>query len=239
METVSHRPLSDFLKQNSLFEFFCDKESEESYNEIQSLEEGERKNKHRKTTYAVSRDKNELPTFTLTLKARKSAGKRKVYDISVPTYNNFIANGIVIHNCGTPDYLSPEVIEGNPHGKGVDIWALGILIYEMLNGSPPFVGSNRNELYQNIIKANVQFPEFISEDAKNIISLFLKKQPEDRLTFDNAKKHKFFKSIDWELLIEKKVDPPFKPVIVFVINLFICIFRVLIIMRDKKWKKRF
>jgi protein-serine/threonine kinase len=60
---------------------------------------------------------------------------------------------------GTEEYIAPEVIKGNGHTSAVDWWTLGILIYEMLYGTTPFKGRNRNQTFQNILKEEVSFPE--------------------------------------------------------------------------------
>lgn len=89
--------------------------------------------------------------------------------------------------CGTPEYLAPEVIKETGHSYSVDWWAIGILIYEMIVGFPPFYHKNQNTMYDLIERFPVKFPDpekhgiTMSSDAKDIISKFLEKDPENRL----------------------------------------------------------
>lgn len=116
--------------------------------------------------------------------------------------------------CGTPDYLAPEIIKGISHGKAVDWWGIGVLLFEMLTGHPPFTGSNHKELYQHIVSDEVIFPEHVQQPARSLIRGLLCKEPENRLgskTAAEIKNHEFFSGLDWEMVYEKKIDPPFKP----------------------------
>jgi len=78
--------------------------------------------------------------------------------------------------CGTPEYLSPEMILGSGHDNTLDWWALGILIYEMLIGIPPFYNPNKHQMYYLIQNAPIRWPEKakhgfeVSENAKDLIS---------------------------------------------------------------------
>merc|ERR1719216_786314 len=67
--------------------------------------------------------------------------------------------------CGTPDYLAPEVVSGVGHGKGVDWWTLGILIYEMLASYPPFFDEDPMKTYAKIMHGNISFPKHFSPAA--------------------------------------------------------------------------
>jgi protein kinase X len=68
--------------------------------------------------------------------------------------------------CGTPNYLAPEIIMGYGHNKGVDWWALGILIFEFLSGYPPFNDSNPFDIYRRIAFGYFEFPSSVSMNAR-------------------------------------------------------------------------
>lgn len=117
--------------------------------------------------------------------------------------------------CGTPEYLAPEIVTGVGHGKAVDWWSLGILLYELTVGIPPFYSQNVNEMYNKIQHGVLRFPPFLSEECKSIIVGLLNRDPTKRLGSTNdvedIKTHAFFKPISWQALYRKEIDPPYKP----------------------------
>ena len=99
--------------------------------------------------------------------------------------------------CGTPLYLAPEMIERTGHGKNVDIWCLGVLLFELLVGNPPFSGGNNKDLLiRNILKVKILWPKYpkkeIDKDAKDLISKILKYDPQQRISIEEMIKHPFF-----------------------------------------------
>ncbi|KIY52408.1 kinase-like protein [Fistulina hepatica ATCC 64428] len=92
--------------------------------------------------------------------------------------------------CGTLDYLPPEMIQRKRHGKWVDHWALGVLAYEFIVGSPPFEDNRGNHATRDrIVHLDYRFPKGMSDAAKDLIFSLLKLEPEQRLELDDVRKH--------------------------------------------------
>lgn len=113
--------------------------------------------------------------------------------------------------CGTPEYIAPEVLTGEGHSFPVDWWSLGTLIYEMLTGLPPFYSEVTSEMYQKIVNGDLIFPQDMSDSACDLLSGLLERDPDDRFGGEELMAHEWFAKIDWKLLLEKKIEPEWKP----------------------------
>ncbi|PKS09738.1 hypothetical protein jhhlp_004359 [Lomentospora prolificans] len=147
-------------------------------------------------------------------------GKNGASTTSLPTIDtrsciaDFRTNSFV----GTEEYIAPEVIKGSGHTSAVDWWTLGILIYEMLYGTTPFKGKNRNATFANILREDIPFPdspnkEPVSNLCKSLIRKLLIKDENRRLGAragaSDIKAHPFFRTTQWALI--RHMKPPIVP----------------------------
>ncbi|XP_023770986.1 serine/threonine-protein kinase AtPK2/AtPK19 [Lactuca sativa] len=118
--------------------------------------------------------------------------------------------------CGTLEYMSPEIVQGRGHDKAADWWSVGILMYEMLTGKPPFRGGNRQKIQEKIVKDKIKLPGFLSSEAHSLLKGLLQKDSSRRLGSgagggDEIKKHGWFKVINWRKLEGREIKPSFVP----------------------------
>ena len=108
-------------------------------------------------------------------------------------WSNFSDGGVRKTFCGTPEYIAPEMLLKKGHDTRVDIWSVGVLMFELLSGYSPFVAKNNQELYQNIRRLKIQWPKDMPPLAKNLIGKILKLNPLDRPSLQEILDHQWFK----------------------------------------------
>ncbi|XP_046994018.1 cGMP-dependent protein kinase, isozyme 1 isoform X2 [Schistocerca americana] len=117
--------------------------------------------------------------------------------------------------CGTPEYVAPEIILNKGHDRAVDYWSLGILMHELLTGTPPFTAADPMKTYNIILKGidMVDFPRHITRAAQSLIKRLCRDAPSERLGYQRGgiqdiKKHKWFQGFDWEGLRHRTLPAP-------------------------------
>ncbi|XP_018577921.1 cGMP-dependent protein kinase, isozyme 2 forms cD4/T1/T3A/T3B [Anoplophora glabripennis] len=120
--------------------------------------------------------------------------------------------------CGTPEYVAPEVILNKGHDISADYWSLGVLMFELLTGTPPFTGSDPMKTYNIILKGidAIDFPRTITRNATALIKKLCRDNPAERLGYQKGgiseiQKHKWFDGFNWEGLVNRTLTPPILP----------------------------
>ncbi|TSK22795.1 cGMP-dependent protein kinase 1 [Bagarius yarrelli] len=120
--------------------------------------------------------------------------------------------------CGTPEYVAPEIILNKGHDISADYWSLGILMYELLTGSPPFSGPDPMKTYNIILRGidMIEFPKKITKNAANLIKKLCRDTPSERLGnlkngVKDIQKHKWFEGFNWDGLRKGTLTPPIVP----------------------------
>lgn len=118
--------------------------------------------------------------------------------------------------CGTPEYLAPEIILSKGYNKAVDWWALGVLVYEMAAGYPPFFADQPIQIYEKIVSGKVRFPSHFGSDLKDLLRNLLqvdltKRYGNLKAGVNDIKNQKWFASTDWIAIFQKKIEAPFIP----------------------------
>lgn len=114
--------------------------------------------------------------------------------------------------CGTREYVAPEMLSGSEYGQSVDLWAFGILLYEILCGRTPFYSRNREEVYSRIESGPLRFPRNLGSDVVSLIRGLLDRNPHTRLGLgsegiNEIKRQKFFQGLDWDALFRREQHP--------------------------------
>ncbi|XP_048509452.1 cGMP-dependent protein kinase, isozyme 2 forms cD5/T2 isoform X2 [Athalia rosae] len=120
--------------------------------------------------------------------------------------------------CGTPEYVAPEVILNRGHDISADYWSLGVLMFELLTGTPPFTGADPMKTYNIILKGidAIEFPRSITRNATALIKKLCRDNPAERLGYQKGgiseiQKHKWFDGFNWEGLRARTLEPPILP----------------------------
>uniref|UniRef100_A0A8C0KPN4 non-specific serine/threonine protein kinase n=1 Tax=Canis lupus dingo TaxID=286419 RepID=A0A8C0KPN4_CANLU len=113
-------------------------------------------------------------------------------------------------------YRDIKVLEDNDYGRAVDWWGLGVVMYEMMCGRLPFYNQDHERLFELILMEEIRFPRTLSPEAKSLLAGLLKKDPKQRLgggpsDAREVMEHRFFLSVSWQDVVQKKLLPPFKP----------------------------
>lgn len=136
-----------------------------------------------------------------------SAGHAKLADFGLAKENVTI-NNPAMTMAGSPAYLPPEIVSKKGASKASDIYGLGPLLYELLTGAPPYYSPDLDMLFQNIKQARLSFPSHVSANAKDIIALVMNKDPIKRPQISQIKRHPFFRKLDWEALLARRIRVP-------------------------------
>ena len=113
--------------------------------------------------------------------------------------------------CGTPEYVSPEVIKKYPYNEKVDIWGIGVLIFELVFGYPPFTSNFNEDRFNNIKEGKINWPKDLSDmELKDLIEKILKVNPKDRISLDEIEKHQWLFDTYKKMKEEKKTNDTFE-----------------------------
>jgi len=145
-----------------------------------------------------------------------SDGQLKIADMGLAKF----VIGMTYTTCGTPDYFAPELITSAGHSSAVDWWTLGILVFELMSGRPPFQSAAPMQIYAKVMQGirQVQFPSKCQGAAERLIKSLLRKEPSDRLSvraggLNTLRKHAWFAGFDWESFKALTMEPPYKPIV--------------------------
>jgi len=124
--------------------------------------------------------------------------------------------------CGTPEYLAPEILLNKGHGKPVDWWTFGVLLYEMNAGIDPFNDEDPMLIYQKILKGKIKFPSSFNSNAKSLVKHLLEADLSKRYGnlkggVEDIKGHRLFKGLDWNALVSMQVKPYYTPKVSYAI----------------------
>lgn len=109
--------------------------------------------------------------------------------------------------CGTAEYIAPEILRGEPYSYPADWWSMGILLYEILYDGTPFYDENQTDMFEKIKNEEPELPKFGFKAANDLITKLLNKDQNARPKVEEIKNHAFFRSVNWEKVYNKRVQP--------------------------------
>ncbi|KAI9256539.1 kinase-like domain-containing protein [Phascolomyces articulosus] len=119
--------------------------------------------------------------------------------------------------CGTAEYLAPEILKSEPYNYAVDLWSLGTILYEMIEGTPPFYEQAHSEMYRRIMDDELEFTQAFDPISQDFIGRLLRKHPDERLGTEKnggpevIRSHSYFASLDWSDVYHKRIRPEYVP----------------------------
>lgn len=138
-------------------------------------------------------------------------GHAKLADFGLSKEGMQKINNFTKSFCGSYAYLAPEMVKKAGHTMTIDWYLLGVVLYELLEGLPPFYSEEKDELMQNITEKNLSLPHHISYNAKDLLCQLLEKDPEKRLGRENGaadiKRHPWFEGVNWDDVLRRKIKP--------------------------------
>jgi len=145
-----------------------------------------------------------------------STGHPKLTDMGLAKF----VVGKTYTTCGTPDYFAPEVISCEGHTHAVDWWAVGVLIFELMTGHPPFSSNITMKVFANVQKGigAVRFPPDCQGPPADLVKGLLRKDTSERLAMrpggvSNVKEHAFYHGFDWDAFANFRLEPPYQPAV--------------------------
>ncbi len=135
----------------------------------------------------------------------------KLCDYGWATY--FTPGKFLTVYCGTPEYVSPEVIKKYPYNEKVDIWGLGVLIFELVFGYAPFSSTFNEERFNNIKSGKINWPKDLNDeykDLKDLIEKILKVDPKERISLDEIENHSWLRETYLDMKEKKKTNETFE-----------------------------
>lgn len=114
---------------------------------------------------------------------------------------------------GTPEYLAPETLLAHGHDHMVDYWALGVLIFEMLVGEPPFIDKSPFKIYQKVLHSTPRYPRHMDVKAADLVRKLLEHDPEKRFGFAECMQHLWFDFVPWEAVRSQAFVAPWLPLL--------------------------